>query len=58
MDATGDNTPRGWIDSLARGKAEIEAGRSVPMEPFLDRLRASIARMKARQKRPDIAKKT
>jgi len=55
MDAIEDNTPRGWLDSLARGKAEIEAGKSVPLEPFLERLRASIARMKTRQNRPDPA---
>jgi hypothetical protein len=51
MDAIEDNTPRDWLDSLARGKAEIEAGKTVPLEPFLDRLRASIARMKASQQK-------
>jgi hypothetical protein len=54
MDAIEDNTPRGWLNSLARGKAEIETGKTVPLEPFLDRLRASIARMKTRQNRPDL----
>jgi hypothetical protein len=57
MDAIEDNTPRDWLDSLARGKAEIEAGKTVPLEPFLDRLRASIARMKARQQEPHTAEK-
>ena len=52
MDAIEDNAPRDWLESLGRGKAEIEAGKAVPLEPFLDRLRASIARMKARQKAP------
>jgi hypothetical protein len=41
--------PAGWIDSLERSKAQIEAGETVPLEPFLDELRDSIARMKKRR---------
>ena len=36
--------------SLARSDAQIAAGQSVPLEPVLDRLRASIARMQADEK--------
>jgi hypothetical protein len=49
MDATKDPLPPGTLESLARSKAQIEAGQTVPMESFLSRLRASIARMEARQ---------
>jgi hypothetical protein len=55
MDAIEDNSPRGWLDSFARAKAEIEAGKTVPLEPFLVRLRASIARMRTRPHGPDPA---
>jgi hypothetical protein len=44
-----DNIPASWLASLAQSKAEVEAGQIVPLEPVLDRLRASIARMKARR---------
>jgi plasmid stabilization system protein ParE len=56
MDTIEDNTPPGWLDSLAHGRAEIEAGTTVPMEPFLGRLRASITRMKARRQARRTAK--
>ena len=36
--------------SLARSEAQIAAGQAVPLEPVLDRLRASIARMQADEK--------
>ncbi len=39
--------PPALVESLERSKAQVEAGLSVPLEPALDRLRASIARMKA-----------
>ena len=43
-------TAPGWlVDSLELSKAQIAAGESVPLEPALDRLRASIARMEARR---------
>ena len=41
--------------SLARSEAQIAAGQTVPLEPVLDRLRASIARM---QKAEDEKRKT
>jgi hypothetical protein len=49
MDVIEDNTPEGWVASLAQSKAEVEAGKAVPLEPVLDRIRARIARMKARR---------
>lgn len=42
-------TPPGWHESLARSKAQIEAGQSVPLFPVLDRLRASAERLEAEQ---------
>jgi hypothetical protein len=41
--------PVALLESLERSKAQVEAGLSVPLEPALDRLRASIARMKAKR---------
>jgi hypothetical protein len=38
-----------WIADLDASDAEIEEGQVVPLAPVLDRLRASIARMEARQ---------
>jgi hypothetical protein len=35
--------------ALARSEAQLAAGQTVPLEPILARLRASIARMEARQ---------
>jgi hypothetical protein len=50
MDAVADKTPPGWlVEALERSEARIAAGQTVPIEPVLDRPRASIARMKARQ---------
>jgi hypothetical protein len=49
MDMIEDKIPMGWLASLAESKAEVEAGKTVPLEPVLDRIRASIARMKARR---------
>jgi hypothetical protein len=49
MDAMTPKTPPDWLlDSLARSEAQIAAGETVPLEPVLDRLRASIARMKSK----------
>ncbi len=47
MDMVEDNIPAGWLASLVQSKAEVEAGQIEPLEPILDELRASIARMKA-----------
>ena len=53
MDAVPDKTPPGWLaESLERSEAQIAAGQTVPLEPILDRLRASIARMKGKQQTP------
>jgi len=45
------NTPHAWAEILNRGVANAADGRIVPFEPVLDRLRASIARMEAKQRR-------
>ena len=37
--------PEAVAASLARSEAQIAAGKTVPLEPVLNRLRASIARM-------------
>jgi len=39
--------PESIAASLARSEAQIAAGQTVPLEPVLDRLRSSIARMQA-----------
>ena len=41
--------PAGWHESLARSKAQIAAGQSVPLLPVLDRLRASAERLETEQ---------
>jgi hypothetical protein len=57
MDARTDQAPPTWlIESLDRSEAQIAAGQTVPLEPVLDRLRASIARMKAQK--PQDTRKT
>jgi hypothetical protein len=45
--------PAGWLEALDRSQAQAEAGETVPLEPVLDRLRASIARMKAKRSEQD-----
>ena len=42
--------PESVAASLARSEAQIAAGQTVPLEPVLDRLRSSIARMHADEK--------
>jgi hypothetical protein len=42
--------PESIAASLARSEARIAAGQTVPLEPVLDRFRASIARMQADEK--------
>ena len=39
--------PESIAASLARSEAQIAAGQTVPLQPVLDRLRSSIARMQA-----------
>ncbi len=41
--------PARLMDSLERSKAQAEAGETVPAEPIMEELRASIARMKAKR---------
>ncbi len=53
MDDEGKLAPAGWIEALTRGKAQVEAGLSVPVEPVLGRLKAALARMEGRQSPPD-----
>jgi hypothetical protein len=49
MDSIIPQTPPNWLlDSLALSDAQIAAGETVPLEAVLDRLRASIARIKAK----------
>jgi hypothetical protein len=49
MDTVADKSPPGWlIESLERSDAQADAGEIVPLEPVLDRLRASIERMRPR----------
>lgn len=43
------NPPPDWIDALDRSKAQVDAGQTVPAEPVLQRLRAGLARLEARQ---------
>jgi len=50
MDAALNKTPPDWmVEALERSEAQIAAGQTVPLEPVLERLRASIARMSAAQ---------
>jgi hypothetical protein len=45
--------PAGWLEALERSEADLAAGRAVPLELVLARLRESIKRMEARQARQD-----
>jgi len=44
-----NTAPPAWVDSLDRSKAQIDAGQTVPVEPVLQRLRESLARMEAKR---------
>jgi hypothetical protein len=60
MDTVSDKAPPGWLaESLERSETQIAAGQTMPIEPVLDRLRASIVRMKASQTKvePKTARK-
>jgi hypothetical protein len=48
-DVSQKTAPASLTRSLELSKAQIEAGETVPLEPALDRLRASIARMEAKR---------
>jgi len=41
--------PADWLESLERSEADLAAGRTVPLEPVLERMRDSIKRMEARR---------
>ncbi len=41
--------PAGWLEALEISEAQIAAGQTVPIEPVLDRLKATLARMEAKQ---------
>ena len=45
--------PVGWFESLERSEADLVAGRTVPLEPVLERMRDSIKRMEARRAAQD-----
>jgi hypothetical protein len=41
--------PAEWIESLEISEAQLARGETVPLDPVLERLRATIARMEARR---------
>jgi hypothetical protein len=41
--------PPEWIDALVESDADIKMGRTVPLEPVLARMQASVDRMEARR---------
>ncbi len=41
--------PAGWLEALERSEAQLARGETVPLEPVLERLRATIARMDAKR---------
>jgi hypothetical protein len=47
--------PADWLESLERSEAQLACRETVPLEPVLDLMRASIDRMEA--KRAALAKK-
>lgn len=49
--------PESIAASLARSEAQVATGRTVALEPVLDRLRASIARMQADERPETPARK-
>jgi hypothetical protein len=50
MDAKPPRMAPDWMaKQLEESEAEIAAGQAVPLEPFLENLRDSIARMRAKQ---------
>lgn len=55
MDAVPDRTPPGWLaELLERSEEQIAAGQTVPLEPVLNRLRASIDRIKGKRQTPAL----
>lgn len=43
-------TPPGWIKALEESEAQIAAGRTLPLEPVLERLNTGAERIEARLK--------
>jgi len=41
--------PADWLDDIAESEVQLAAGQIVPIEPVLERIRAGIARMEAKQ---------
>ena len=41
--------PAGWAEALERSGAQLARGETLPLEPTLDRLRATIARMETKR---------
>jgi PHD/YefM family antitoxin component YafN of YafNO toxin-antitoxin module len=41
--------PPGWLEALAESEAELAAGKTVPSEPIMQRLRETIARLEAKR---------
>ncbi len=41
--------PAGWLESLERSEAQLARGETLPLEPVLDLMRASIARMESKR---------
>ncbi len=53
MDEQVDKKPPSWmLESLEQSEAQIAAGQTVPLDRVLDRLRASIERMKTPRDEP------
>jgi hypothetical protein len=49
---TGQTAPQEWIDALARADADVAAGRTVPGDGIMRRLRQTLAEMEAREATP------
>jgi hypothetical protein len=41
--------PAEWLEALAESEAQLAAGQVVPLEPVMQRIRDSIARLEAKQ---------
>lgn len=51
LDDTLRPPPAEWLEALARSEADLAAGRVVPGEVVMERLRQTIAEMEAEQRR-------
>lgn len=50
---TSRKPPQDWLDAIARSEADLAAGRVVPGEAVLRRVRESINRTEVRQAAPE-----